>query len=270
MRTRSPGFGASDQASRPAFRLLLGVQALATIVFGVIPLGLPATFAGATGYSGDDPYIYRLAGAATAGYLIAALVALAGRKRWPDLRIPTAATLTFATAVAVSCAVTIVGGDDHPVVFVVLLAAVAFAVPAGYWLRRDEGTPMLPGSGLDQPSRIVIGLATLSAAVFGLLPIVAPVTFASAFGLVGTDVWIFRMAGSACLGYAVAFVLELRAAGYQPIAVQNLAAIAFTAFAAVASWLSVASGTGGILAPVVAIAATFFALALGWLAVRDR
>ena len=117
---------------------------------------------------------------------------------------------------------------------------------------------------------MIIGLATLSAGVFGLLPLIAPVTFASLFGLVGTDIWIFRMAGAACLGYAVAGLLELRAAGYQPIAVQNLGAIAFNAFAAVASWLSVTSGTGGILAPVVAVAATLFALALGWLAVRDR
>ena len=46
------------------------------------------------------------------------------------------------------------------------------------------------------------------------------------------------MAGSACLGYAVAGLLELRAPGYRSIAVQNLAAIAFNAFAAVASWLA--------------------------------
>lgn len=270
MRTRTPGFDASDQASLPVFRLLLAVQALAAIVLGVIPLGLPATFASVTGYSGDDPYIYRLAGAATAGYLIAALVALVGRKRWADLRIPIAATLTFTAAAAVSCAITVVGGDSHWVVFVVLLAAAAFAVLAGYWLRRDQGAPIVPGTGLDQASRVIIGLATLSAGVFGLLPLIAPLTFASVFGLVGTDIWVFRMAGSACLGYAVAGLFELRAAGYQPIAVQNLAAIAFNAFAAVASWLSFASGTGGILAPVVAVAATFFALALGWLAVRDR
>ncbi len=154
--------------------------------------------------------------------------------------------------------------------FVVLVAAAAFAVLAGYWLRRDQGTPISVGHGLDQASRIVIGLATLSAGVFGLLPLIAPVTFATVFGLAGTDVWIYRMAGSACLGYAVAGLLELRAPSYQPIAVQNLAAIAFNAFAAVASWLSVASGTGGILAPIVAVAASFFTLALGWLAVRDR
>jgi hypothetical protein len=110
----------------------------------------------------------------------------------------------------------------------------------------------------------------LSAGVFGLLPLIIPVTFASLFGLVGTDVWIFRMAGSACLGYAAAGLFELRAPGYGPIAVQNLAAIAFNAFAAVSSWLALASGSGGLLAPIVALAATFFTLALGWLAVRDR
>jgi hypothetical protein len=270
MTTQTTASGASDQASLPVFRLLLAVQVLATIVFGVIPLGLPATFASVTGYSGDDPYIYRLAGAATAGYLIAALVALVGRRRWADLRIPISATLTFTAAAAVSCLWSVVRGDSHWVVLVVLLAAAAFAVLAGYWLRRDQGTAVVAGPGLDQASRVIIGLATVSAGVFGLLPLIAPFAFASVFGLVGTDIWIYRMAGSACLGYAVAGVLELRAPGYPSIAVQNLAAIAFNAFAAVASWLSVASGTGGTLAPVVAVAATFFALALGWLAVRDR
>jgi hypothetical protein len=270
MTSRTTALGAADQTTLPIFRVLLGVQVLATIMFGVIPLALPATFASIAAYSGDDPYIYRLAGAATAGYLIAALVGLAGRRRWADLRIPIAGTLTFTAAAAVGSVATIVGGDGHWVVFVVLLAAVGFAGFAGYWLRRDQGAPVVGGPGLDQASRIIIGLATLSAAVFGLLPLVIPAIFASVFGLVGTDVWMFRMAGSACLGYAVAGLLELRATGYQPIAIQNLAAIAFNAFAAVASWLSVASGTGGILAPVVAVAATFFALALGWLAVRDR
>ena len=262
--------GPSDQASLPVFRVLLAVQAVATIVFGVVPLAVPETFASITGYSGNDPIVYRLAGAATAGYLIAAIVALAGRKRWADLRIPIAATLTFNAAAVISSILAIVGGDSHWVVFVVLLAAAAFVGLATYWLRRDEGAPILAGDGLDQISRVIIGLATLSAGVFGLLPLIIPVTFASLFGLVGTDVWIFRMAGSACLGYAVAGLLELRAPGYGPIAVQNLAAIAFNAFAAVASWLALASGSGGLLAPIVAVAATFFALALGWLAVRDR
>ena len=262
--------GPSDQASLPVFRVLLLVQVLATIVFGVVPLVFPETFAILTGYSGNDPIVYRLAGAATAGYLIAALVSLVGRKRWADLRIPIAATLTFNAAAAVSSILEIVGGDRHVVVVVVLLAAAAFAALATYWLRRDDGAPVLAGEGLDQVSRVIIGLATLSAGVFGLLPLILPVTFAALFGLSGTDVWIFRMAGSACLGYAVAGLLELRAPAYAPIAVQNLAAIAFNAFAAVAAWLALASGSGGLLAPIVAVAATFFALALGWLAIRDR
>lgn len=270
MTTRTPGLGALDQASLPLFRVLLGVQVLATVVFGVIPLALPETFASVTGYSGDDPLVYRLAGAATSGYLIAAIVALAGRRRWTDLRIPLTATLTFTAAAAVGSIVTILGGDSHWVALVVLVAGGAFAIIATYWLRRDEGSAASGGPGLDGPSRVILSLATLSAGVFGLLPLIVPLTFASLFGLAGTDGWIFRMAGSACLGYATAGLLELRAPSYRPIAVQNLAAIAFNAFAAVASWLAIASGGGGLLAPVVAVAASFFTLALGWLAVRDR
>jgi hypothetical protein len=77
-----------DQAQLPTFRALLGVQALAGVVFGLIPLLAPAQFASITGYTGDDELVYRLAGAATAGYLVAALLALTWRCSWRDLRIP--------------------------------------------------------------------------------------------------------------------------------------------------------------------------------------
>ena len=260
----------TDQAALPIFRVLLGVQAVATIVFGVIPLVIPGTFASVTGYTGQDLVIYRLAGAATTGYLVAALAALVSGRTWAELRIPIAATLTFTVAAAIGCATTIAGGDNHWVVLVVLVAAAAFAVLAAYWLRRNEGPEIEPGSPITDPWRVVIALATLSAAVFGLMPLVATGAFASVFGLAGSDAWIFRMAGSACFGYAVAGVLELRAPGYRPIAVQNLAAITFNALGAIAAIGAIVGGGGGLLAPVIAIAASFFTIALAYLAIRSR
>jgi hypothetical protein len=230
---------------------------------------LPEVFASVTGYSGDDPLVYRLAGAATTGYLVAALAALAWRSNWVSLRIPMVATFTFTVAAAVASVVTLVGGDGHWVVVVVLLAATAFALIAGYWLRRDEGPEVPAGEPLTPAFRAVVALATLSAATFGLLPLVMPAQFASLFGLAGTDAWIFRMAGAACFGYATAGVLSLRAAGFERFRVQNVAAITFNGTAAAAAWVGVVKAEGGWLAPVVALAATVFTVGLSALAVRS-
>jgi hypothetical protein len=261
---------AADQAQLPTFRLLLGVQILATIVFGLVPLIVPSVFASVTGYTGDDPIIYRLAGAATSGYLAAAFIALANRVTWVNLRIPIVATLTFTALAAVASLVSLVAGDRHWVVAVVLVAATAFAILAFYWLRRDEGPPTPAGQPLTTPFRVVVGLATLSAATFGVLPLLAPGPFSSLFGVAGTDTWILRMAGAACFGYATAGVLSLVADGYDRFAVQNVAAVTFNALAAAAAWKSVIGGDGGYLAPIVALAATFFAVALGYLAIQMR
>lgn len=260
----------TDQAELPSFRLLLGVQVLATAVFGLVPLLLPTVFADITGYTGDDTIVYRLAGAATTGYLVAAIVALASRTPWADLRIPMVATFTFTSIAALASLGTILAGDRHWVVIVVLLAATVFAVLAAYWLRRDEGPAAPVGQPLPTVFKVVVGLATLSAGVFGLMPLLAPGPFTSLFGLVGTDTWIFRMAGAACFGYATAGVLSLRAEGYERFAVQNMAAIAFNALAAVSAWKAVVGGDGGWLAPIVGLAATFFAISLTWLAIRMR
>jgi hypothetical protein len=256
----------SDQARLPVFRVLLVVQGLASVVFGVIPLLVPQTFASITGYSGDDELVYRLAGAATAGYLVSAIAALTWRSAWLDVRIALIGTLTFTTAAALACLVTVIGGDGHWVVIVVLLAAAAFAAIAAYWLRRDQGEPAPAGEPIAPVVKVILGLATLSAGVFGLMPLLAPGAFASLFGLVGTDVWIYRMAGAACLGYATAGILEIRASGLRRIAVQNLAAIAFNGAGAASAWLAIlVTGHGGLLAPVIAAAATTFAVLLVWI-----
>ena len=264
MTTATRDASGKDQAQHPVFRLLLGVQVLATVVFGLVPLLLPTAFAGVTGYSGDDELIYRLAGAATTGYFVAAIAALALRPSWVDLRIALVATATFTAAAVLGCLLATAGGDAHWVVLVVLIAAAAFVIAAGFWLWRNDGPEMPAGAAIDGTSRAILALASLSAALFGLLGLLAPAQFASIFSLAGTDAWIYRMAGAATLGYAVAGVLEVRAAGHRRIAVQNLAAVAFNATSAAACWLSVVTGGGGLAAPVIAVAATLFTVLLIW------
>src|SRR5690242_806109 len=98
--TPAPSSGGVDQATLPVFRVLMGVQILAAAFFGLLPLLAPATFASAAGFVGDEPFIYRLAGAATVGYVVVPLIALA-RPAWYRLRIPLLATLTFNAAAVI-------------------------------------------------------------------------------------------------------------------------------------------------------------------------
>src|SRR5439155_16216150 len=64
-----------DQATLPIFRILLIVQVLAAGFLGLVPFLVPDTFALGAGFVGDEPFIYRLAGAATLGYAAMALIA---------------------------------------------------------------------------------------------------------------------------------------------------------------------------------------------------
>jgi hypothetical protein len=257
-RTTAP----SDQAQRPVFRALLLVQAAATTVFGLVPLLLPGLFATVTGYLGYDELVYRFAGSATSGYFVAALLALRWRPSWRELRLPLVATFTFTALAAVGCALTLADGDRHWVVFVVLAAGLAFAGLAGYWLRADEGPELERSLPLGAGWQALIAVATLAAAVFGLAGLIAPGSLAPLVGLEGTDTWVYRMSGAACFGYVPAGLLALRLADYRPIRVQNLAAVAFNATSAIVAWAAWLGGTGGLVAPVVAIAASLFAIGL--------
>ena len=254
-----------DQAQQMAFKLTLAAQAAAALVFGLAPLLATAAYAAALGFSGDDQLGYRLGGAATAGYFIAPIIALATRTCWRQIRIPALATVTFTAGAFVASAWELAGGAKQPVIPFVVFAGALFTVIAGYWLWRDESPDMDPGRPLDTPARVILGLATLSAGTFGLLPLLAPGPFASLFGLAGTDTWVLRLAGAGCLGYATAGIASLLAPGYRIIRLQNLAAITFNALAAISAWIALFAGGGGLLAPVVAAAASFFTVTLIWL-----
>ena len=138
-------------------------------------------------------------------------------------------------------------------------------------LRAQLGLPSWRGLPLKPVEVLALGgaepmpvAATLSAGTFGVLPLLAPGPFATIFGLAGTDAWVFRLAGAGCLGYATAGLASVMAAGYRLVRIQNFAAISFNALGAISAWLAVASGNGGWLAPAVALAASFFTVALVW------
>jgi len=264
MTTRFATRTGADQARTTPFRLTLLGQAAAGLVFGVAPIVVLAAYASAIGFTGADPLVYRLGGAATAGYVTAPLIALLGRSGWRQIRIPAIATLTYTLGAFVASVWEYTSGARQPVVIFVIVAGALFSVVAAYWLLRDDAPPEDPGRQLDSPSRAILALATLSAATFGILPLIVPSLFASVFGLAGTDTWVFRLAGAGCLGYATAGVASLLAPGYRVMRLQNAAAITFNFLGAASAWYALVTGNGTLLAGVVAVAATFFTLALIW------
>jgi hypothetical protein len=253
-----------DQAFTLPFRITLAAQAAAGLVFGLAPLLATAAYASALGFSGDDALVYRLGGAATTGYFVAPVLALAWRAGWRQIRIPAIATLTFTIGAFVASAWELLSGATQLVVPFVVVAGAVFTLIAAWWLRRDAAPEIDPGRPLSTPARAILALATLSAGTFGLLPLLVPDPFTSLFGLAGTDTWVFRLAGAGCLGYATAGIASLMAPGYRLMRIQNMAAITFNALGAVSAWLAVATGDGGWLAPIVAAAASFFTVALIW------
>lgn len=254
----------ADQAFALPFRVTLVAQAAAGLVFGLAPLLVTSAYASALGFSGDDILVYRLGGAATAGYFVAPVLALSWRAGWRQIRIPAIATLTFTIGAFAASALEFLAGAKQPVIPFVVVAGAVFTVIAAWWLQRDEAPTEDPGRPLSTPARGVLILATVSASTFGLLPLLLPGFFAGLFGLAGTDTWVFRLAGAGCLGYATAGIASLLAPGYRLIRIQNMAAITFNALGAFSAWLAVLNADGGWLAPVVAAAASFFTVALIW------
>ena len=258
-----------DQTRSAPFRGLLAIQCLAATFFGAFPLVAPGEFARLFSLVGDEPYLYRLAGAATFGYAVVGLVG-AVRPSWRSLRIPIVATFTFNVAAVAACLASIDETGLAPLPALVALAASLFAVLSASWLYRDEGPRAPDGETLEPAFRVVLVLATASAGVFGVVPLLLPRTFADLFGLSAADLVLIRLAGAATLGYAVAGVLEVLANRWPSVRLQVVAAIAFNALAAVASAIYLAGGGGSILGIVVLLAAGFFTFALTGFAARAQ
>lgn len=89
---------------------------------------------------------------------------------------------------------------------------------------------------------------------------------ASLTGFDTSELFPYRLAGAATLGYAVAGVLQVRARSAGAIRLQVIAALAFNAFSAVAVALYLAAGGSSPVAFLIGAAATAFSLAFAtWL-----
>ena len=256
-----------DQARTPWFKTLLVIQVVVGGLFGIVPFFAPQIAADAGGYTGAEPFIYRLAGAAALGYAVVAALTLA-RPAWFRFKIPAAATYVFNAAAVVAALITLFEGDTNFWAWFILFAASAFVVILIYVTRRNEGPGAPPEPILDQPGRILVLVGTVAAAFFGLTPLFAASFFADLGDFDSSDLFVYRLAAAGTLGYAFGGYMSLRDGRWEAIELQNMAAIVFNAFSAIGALLYVLAGGTSIIGWLILVAAAGFTLGLSMLHIR--
>jgi hypothetical protein len=125
---REPPMAASGKAraelERPMATWLVGLFVIgvaAAAVFALGPLLLGGQFGLLVGASGNDPFVYRQAGAATLGAAIGGVLVLRSR-RWSAARIPALMAVVF-NGLSVVAAVVEIARGGPPVAFLILGAA---------------------------------------------------------------------------------------------------------------------------------------------------
>ena len=217
------------------------------------------------GLSGDDLLIYELGGAAMLGYAVA--LAIGARKAaWAPLRFVVFAAYAFVFLAFIGGLVTFASGVVSGFVVVTSIWAVITGWTLGQIIVGRRGTVARPRDAATWVV-VVLALATLSAAVFGLGPLVTG-PFAALMGYRGTDEYVYRLAGGACFGYAVLGVAELRSLHWDDLRLPNVMALVFNALAFLAAFLEIVQGRATLLALLVTLAAGSFTLAIAVILVR--
>lgn len=226
-------------------RILLLLPLAASAFVGLFQLLFPTGLANLTNFSGNDLYIYQLSGAATFGYTVALGLALRQRN-WSALKLVVLAFFTFGIGSLYACGADIITGSAKWVVYVVLGLTILFVCITGTILYRHRSVSK------EQPDTApwytwFLVFATLLATAFGLFPLLLPEPFHTLFGLKGTDVFIFRQAGAATLGYAVMGVYEIRSRNWTEIRWPAVMAGVFNGLSFIASLLAIIMGQVNLL-----------------------
>jgi len=225
----------------------------------------PRQFAQIAGLAGDDTFIYELGGAAMLGYVVALAVGVRASV-WPPMRFVVLATYIFVAVTFVAGFVAFASNQISGFVVTVSIWAVLVAWALAQILVARRGAVAGPRD-VARWVVAVLGLATISAAVFGLGPQLSG-PFASLMGYRGTDEVIYRLAGAACFGYAVMGVQELRSLHWDDMRLPNVMALVFNGLAFLASIFEILAGRATLLVYLIALAAGVFTLAVAAILVR--
>lgn len=91
----------------------------------------------------------------------------------------------------------------------------------GNVVSREERTK------LNTLERLLLLLPTAGGLVFGALPLLLGGAFGAALGFPGNDSFVYRLAGAATLGYAVALILGLRQGEWAPLRIVVIGTLTF-------------------------------------------
>lgn len=230
-------------------RGLLVIPLLGAIVFGILPLLFSRQFASLLGFTGNDTYMYRLAGAVTLGYVPGLLITIL-RGEWTPARLVIIATLVFNIGSLFAVGTALLAGNAQPVVYAILATSLLIIVMTVWMLNkhRDVTRP-----APDIAKWVVYLIVFLTAAAFGTgtLFLLAPLQVSQLFGFMGTDEFVFRQGGAATLGFAVMGVFELRSRAWREIRLPSMNALLFNGASLVATVIAIVSGDPILLLAVV-------------------
>ncbi len=208
-----------------------------------------------TGFPYNDPFISRLAGAATFGYAVGLALGLR-QGTWAAVRLMVIAVLTFNLASLYVCGAEIIHpttiGGTRPIVYLILVTSIGFVALTGTLLYRHRlDAKMVPNIASWIVTFIVI--ATVLAATFSLLPLFYP-QLGRLVGYKVTDIFLYGQAGAATLGYAVMGIFELRSRNWQELRCPFFMAAIFNGVSFLVSLASIALGEPLLLPVLIAIA----------------
>ena len=95
---------------------------------------------------------------------------------------------------------------------------------------------------LSNLERILLLLPIAGGLVFGVFPLLLGGAFGAALGFPGNDAFVYRLAGAATLGYAVALIMGLRSGDWAPLRLVVVATLAFNLASIYACVVQLAAG----------------------------
>jgi hypothetical protein len=100
---------------------------------------------------------------------------------------------------------------------------------------------------LSSLERILLLLPIAGGLVFGVFPLLLGSAFGAALGFPGNDAFIYRLAGAATLGYAVALIMGIRQGDWAPVRLVVIATLAFNVASIYACLVQLMAGNNNLV-----------------------
>src|SRR5688572_16744178 len=100
---------------------------------------------------------------------------------------------------------------------------------------------------LNNLERVLLLLPIAGGLVFGLAPLLLGGAFGVALGFPGNDTFIYRLAGAATLGYAVALIMGIRQRDWTPLRLVVIATLAFNLASIYACMVQLVAGNTNLI-----------------------